>query len=318
LFRCRPRTFLTVLITSVTILARPLHAHGDERVLGPVFQDRVNGALAILGLTAVPDIAASSLTISDETSDDTRLLLWQFGDGFTLSDDLPLFLEGYLGYARYDPVFVLSDGEAARPFGVRWNSLSATIGLGASIPVAPSLDLRPTANLSFGHIESDLSLAGRLIETETGIDLPFLDGGRMNAVGYGGSLVLDYQRWTAAYELDAELRYTHLRLEPFDTTSPATEFGSDAIAASLWARYRWPTGWSLFGLPMRYVVDLAHTTYLGDSDDALGFNHLTRVGAGLEMEIGGVALLSDRLRVMGRFLFGEDVRGYSVSLAVSF
>lgn len=298
--------------------AGPAFAQTDERVLGDIFRDRINGALSVLGLTMVPDIAASSLTITDDSIDRTNLFLWQFGDGFTISDEFPVFLEGYVGFARYDPTFIVSSGDQVRQLPSRWNSVSATVGVGYALQISESLSFRPTANFSFGHIESDLALAGRIVEEETGLDLSFLDAGRMNAAGYGGALVLDYQRWTEVDELDIEVRYTHMRLEPFSSTSAAFNFGTDAVTASIWGRYRWLADWQLLGQPMRYVVDLAHTTYFADSRDALGFNHLTRIGAGLEMEVGSFALFTDRLRVMGRLLFGENVRGYGVGLSLSF
>ena len=88
------------------------------------------------------------------------------GGGFTTSKGFPLYLEGTAGYSRYDPTFIASNGEEERPVPVKWNVSSVTGGIGWDFPVAKDLVLRPIFNFSYGHLESDTSLAGRFIESE--------------------------------------------------------------------------------------------------------------------------------------------------------
>jgi len=49
-----------------------------------------------------------------------------------------------------------------------------------------------------------------------------------------------------------------------------------------------------------------------------GFNNLNSVGAGMELDIGKWERIISRLRLMGRYRFGQNVSGYSVSLGISF
>ena len=143
--------------------------------------------------------------VRTDDGSDSGLVLGQIGAGFTVSEGFPLFLEGYIGYARYDPRFVFSRGEEARRLPTRWNSLSMTIGVGWDFRLAENLYLRPIVNAALGHASSDVALFGSYIRIRTGADLDILDQGRLNAWGLGGSLVLAYYDHQPRREIDDEV-----------------------------------------------------------------------------------------------------------------
>jgi hypothetical protein len=70
--------------------------------------------------------------------------------------------------------------------------------------------------------------------------------------------------------------------------------------------------------PLRYVLEFAHTTFLGDLDGVLGFNDLSSFGTGLELDSSAYDITVTRTRLMVRYQLGENVRGWSLGLAVSF
>ena len=70
--------------------------------------------------------------------------------------------------------------------------------------------------------------------------------------------------------------------------------------------------------PLRYVLEFAHTTFLGDLDGVLGFNYLTSLGAGLELDSSARDVGVTRTRLMARYKIGEHVTGWSIGLAASF
>jgi hypothetical protein len=70
--------------------------------------------------------------------------------------------------------------------------------------------------------------------------------------------------------------------------------------------------------PLRYVLEFAHTTFVGDLDGVLGFNYLSSLGVGLELDSSAYDIHVTRTRLMARYKVGENVRGWSVGLAVSF
>jgi hypothetical protein len=287
-------------------------------VIGTALQKRVNGALAMMQYSVSPDVTTSSLSITSGESDVNGLFMTQLGGGFTWSKSFRLYLEGNAAYSRYDPVFVLSGGTETRKVQAKWNSLVGTVGVGWDFPMAPELVLRPIANFTLGHVESDISVAGRVIQGETGRDIDFLDNGRLNAVGYGGSLMLDYEHYREAHEIDVEVRWTEIYMRNFDTSSDAVEGSAWAQSLGLWSRWRAPTGLRSLDRPVRYVLEYAFTHYFGPDGDMLGFNNLNSVGAGLELDTSALDRWATRWRLMGRYRFGTNVSGWGVSLGISF
>lgn len=290
------------------------------QIIGASPQQRVDAALTLMSFAVTPDLNSSFLSVDGGTGTANRpeVTLWQLGAGFTVSEAFPLYLEGFVGYNRYDPVFIFTDGTDQRTLPVKWNTVSVTGGIGWDLPV-PWIDglvLRPIVNFTYGHVESDLSIAGRLVDWLSEKDFDFFDNGRLNVWGVGGSAMLDYARYRDWYEIDVELRYTNIPLHTFDTSS-AVDGSADAEALGLWTRWRQPTGLYAFRRPLRYVVELSSTAYLGDQAGALGFNYLSSAGGGIEFDVSAVHLLVSRIRFIGRYAFGEGVSGAAWSISVS-
>lgn len=240
-------------------------------------QQQANAVLALLGYSVVPDITASSLSIDNSRTGNPDIRLSQLAGGFTVSDEVPLYLEGGIGLSRYDPVFVASDGTDEREIPLKWNGVALTGGVGWDFPITSELDFRPIANVSLGHVESDTSIIGRVIEEETGLPVSdFLDGGRLNAYGYGGSVMLDWERYLEDHEIDVELRYTWIRLESFDSSSSVAG-SADVPTCNVWTRYRAPTGATFLQRPLRYVLEYAFSSFEGDQAGVLGFDYLNSI-----------------------------------------
>lgn len=278
-------------------------------------QKRVNGVLALMGYMLTPDVTTGALSIANAATGNPDFRMTTLGGGFTLSRELPLYLEGTLGYARYDPTFVASGGQATGSVAAKWDAYSATGGIGWSFPLARDLALRPIFNFSYGRVDSNVSASG---QTGTGAEIDFLQNGRLDAYGLGGSLVLDYERYRPENEIDVELRYTNIYLRSFGASSAAVQGSADSQSMSLWSRWRAPTGITLLKRPLRYVLEFAHTAFLGDLDGVLGFNDLSSLGTGLELDSSAYDATVTRTRLMARYQVGEHVRGWSLGLAVSF
>jgi len=290
-----------------------------------VAQVNLDKAIALLGVTSIPDSTASAISISRGGSgDDLGLTFGQFGLGFTASEAFPVYMEGFLGYARYDPRFVLSGGAAARRVPTRLNQITGTLGVGWDFKLTEELVLRPILNGLAAYIASDASLFGAFVEYRRDVQLDVVAGGSSGASGWGGSLMLDYTRYRAAYELDAELRYTSLSLTAFDLSRTGGHGQANAQTLALWSRLRWPTGRELFGRPVRYLVEVAHSRLLGDQPGVLGFEALTKIGGGIEIDIGRTEstvlgfMYLERIRLVGRYVFANNVSGFSVGLGFGF
>lgn len=289
----------------------------DWSLIGSNVQKRANGVLALMGFQLTPDVTTGSLAISNDPTSNPDFRQTSLGGGFTISKDFPLYLEGTAGYSRYDPTFVATGGEGERRIPVKWNSVSGTGGIGWDFPLTDELTLRPIFNFSLGRVASDSALAGLLLERRTGTELEFLANGRLKAYGLGGSLMLDYQRYRTENEIDVELRYTNIQLRSYDSPT-AVQGSADAQSVNLWTRWRAPTGLTALQRPVRYVLEYTHTTFFGDLDGVLGFNHLNTLGVGLELDSSAYDIFVTRWRMVMRYTKGESVDGWSLGLAVSF
>jgi hypothetical protein len=181
--------------------------------------------------------------------------------------------------------------------------------------VAPNLVFRPIFNLSLGRVESEARATPPPAGSRTALE--FLRQGQLNAAGIGGSVMLDYERYGPESEVDAELRYSSIQLQSFQSSS-AVQGHSLAQTASFWSRYRAPTGWVALERPVRYVLEYAYTRFLGDLDGALGFTYVNSFGAGLELDTSRYDAYATRVRLVLRYKVGGNVTGWAVGLGASF
>lgn len=279
-----------------------------------------DGVLTLMSFTVLPDITTSSLSLDNAQQNDPGLTQITLGGGFTLSREFPLYLEGTLGWSRFDPEFVATDGAETRRLPFKWNSFSGTGGVGWDFPIDErnELKLRPIFNFTLGHVTTDATIIQSLINKKLGTSFSVVSDKKMNAYGLGGSLMLDYEKYREDHEIDVEIRYTNIQLQTFGGTSSGLKGHSATNTAGLWARWRAPTGFSLLQRPLRYVLETSHTQYFGDQRGALGFDHLTSLGAGIEVDSSAYLDLITRTRLVFRYVFGDNVAGTSVGLAVSF
>ncbi|WP_425271838.1 hypothetical protein [Paraburkholderia caledonica] len=287
-------------------------------VVGGNVKQHADAVLAVMSYTTVPDVTTSNLSVNSGTTGNPSFGQTQFGGGFALSRSFPLYLEGTLAYSRYDPVFVASDGSVQRPVPTKWNTFSGTVGIGWDFRITNELVFRPILNGTLGRVSSDLKVGQTIFNRATDANLQFLENGSLDAYGYGGSLMLDYERYRDNYEIDAELRATDIYLRSFGGSSQAVQGSSMAQQVSLWTRWRAPTGWHALDRPVRYVLEAAYSHYFGESAGVLGFNDLTSLGVGLELDSSRYPVIITRTRALVRYVFGHNVHGVSFGFAVSF
>ena len=97
---------------------------------GSRLKQRADAVLTLMSYTVVPDITASDLNIGSGNNESHELSITQFGGGATLSESFPLYLEGTMSYSRYDPQFILTNGDESRKIPTKWNSVTASGGIG--------------------------------------------------------------------------------------------------------------------------------------------------------------------------------------------
>ncbi len=183
---------------------------GGWSLINGNLEKRADGVVSLMQYTLFPDVTTSSLSISSGNTGNPDVNMVQLGGGFTVSRSFPFYLEGNASFSRYDPTFIATNGTVEREIPAKWTTVTGTVGVGWDFSLTPNLKLRPIANFTLGHMESDLSAAARIIEGQTDQEISFLENGHLNVIGYGGSLMLDYERYREKNEIDVELRYTNI------------------------------------------------------------------------------------------------------------
>lgn len=278
--------------------------------------NRTSAVLGIMGYMVVPDLTTSTLSIASADTGNPHLTMSQLAGGFTVSPERSLYLEGGMSYSHYDPVFVFSSGTETIEVPLKWTSIMLTGGVGWDFELMEHLTFRPIVNAAYGHLTSDLKLPGLGPEQYDSAEIDALTNARMEAIGYGGSLMLDYEDYLPAREIDIEWRYSHVRLENVDSTDNFTPMDSHSKSTSVWARWRAPTGLTALQRPLRYVLEAAHSRFFGDQA-AIGFDALNSLGVGLELDSSAHDVIVSRTRLVFRYRFGDQVEGTAVGLAVS-
>jgi hypothetical protein len=265
----------------------------SNTVIGGNVKQHADAVLAVMTYTTVPDVTTSSLSINSGATGNPGFGQSQLGGGFTISRSFPLYVEGTIAYSRYDPIFVATDGAEQRAVPTKWNTFSSTVGIGWNFRITDELAFRPILNGTLGRVSSDLKVGQSIFNRVTDSNLQFLENGSLDAYGYGGSLMLDYEHYRENYEIDAELRATDIYLRGFGGSSEAVQGSAMAQQLSLWTRWRAPTGWHALDRPVRYVLEFAYSHYFGDSAGVLGFNELTSLG-GLELDSSRYPIVEGR------------------------
>lgn len=308
-----------LLLIMLCIFAIPQYAHAQTPLQDAgtnYLKKRADALMTITGYSLTPDVTTGSLKIANGDGK-ADLQMTSLGGGDRVSANFPLYLEGTLALNRYNPTFTDGVGNSSVNIPMYWNSITGTGGVGWDFPITDQLRFRPIANVMLGHLESDASIATRYINTNRDMNLQFMDSGRMNAYGLGGSVMLDYENYKPEQEIDIEFRYTNISIQTFQS-STAVQGSANSQSASLWARSRIPTPFTALDRPVRAVFELANTQFLGELRGTLGFSSLSSIGTGVELDRSASDPIFSRIRLVFRYQIGLNVRGTSVGLAASF
>jgi len=278
------------------------------------------GYAQILNLAATPDLSAASYRVGTEgptlTFDVVRLpyqakwlelsadtdLYWKISGGYLqMKQDLPL--------SASDPGF----GSIAS----KWSAYSVSGGLLAKMRLGNGFTLEPALDFGVARLDNHASYTGAATELQ-----PLFDGllfnWQANAWLTTPSLALAWSSGDADGRATVRGHVARSWISTFDTTDPVQEFNETANIYSLRAEYAKPSGLQTFGRPLGWVVYGNYAGFFGANRDALGFTAVAELGGGLELPVYTDRANSERLRLSGGYLFGPDVRGWSVGLSIQY
>lgn len=293
----------------------PASGQTQEALSIEAIEQNAGDALAVLGMAALPSETASALSVNGgiNGAGDTQFRTSQLGGGDTI-DGTPIYLEGYIGWNSYDPVYVFSKGEEKSKDRVTWQGVAATGGIGWDFPLSDSLTFRPILNASLGNITSQSEVPEGI-----GNEIASLLDSGLTVGGLGASAVLAYHdTWRQTWEVDATLRQTQLYLTPIAGDKDVVG-DAHAWATGLWSRLRIPTGFSAFQRPLRSVSEFSLGQFGGDQGEVLDTTWLMQAGVGAEFDLAETTVpFVSRARLMLRYTRGDRLQGLSLGFSADF
>jgi hypothetical protein len=87
---------------------------------------------------------------------------------------------------------------------------------------------------------------------------------------------------------------------------------------SIRAEYAAPTRMQLLERSLDWVAYGGYAGFFGDNRDALGFTSVAEVGGGMEAPLSASGKNSNRVRLGASYLFGPNVKGWTISLGLRY
>lgn len=240
-----------------------------------------------------------------------------------LGDELPpLRVEASLGYSlarfRYGDLWNGNLPGLETGLRTRFESVATDLGAGPVLALPQQFRLVPQVHVGAAHIENTAYYSGPGAPVTASVVDGLLFNWDQTNLTYGASGTLEYRGWHGDRGgWLPTLRYDVRRSVPVRVDDPAL----DVSTTEQWATARLvgtglldaaaPDGWL-------WQLDVGYRRLLGDSAEPLGFEDFFEFGAGLRWPAPlGLAAL-DALTLHGAVQVGEDVRGWSLGVAVSF
>lgn len=280
-----------------------------------------SGYAHILNLTATPDISSSHLDILDDAVPQSLTVtrIPYEGSLLTLSDQSSVGWRVSAGYFRQKGEFV-SDAQngAVGSITSKWSAFSATAGLFLKSNLGYGITFEPGVDFSVARLLNDASYAGAANGLKPVLDGPLFNW-HENAWLITPNAGLEWSTTLArAQTLTVRAHIAWSWISSFDESDPLLRFRQTAGSWSVQSTYSAPTGGQLFARPLNYVINAGYGGFFGPNHDALGFSTFANIGGGFELPLSRGDAQSKRLRAGAAYLFGPHVKGWTVSLDLTY
>lgn len=280
-----------------------------------------SGYSQMLSLSATPDISSAHLDISDGAVPQSLTVtrIPYEGSLVTLSDRNSIGWRVSGGYFREKDEFASNaPNGAAGSVSSKWSAFSATGGLFLKSKLGYGFTFEPGVDLSVARLLNDASYAGVATGLKSAFDGPLFNW-HENAWLITPNAVLEWSTNLApAKTLTVRGHVAWSWISSFDESDPLLRFRETAGSWSVQSTYSAPTGARLLARPLNYVVNAGYGGFFGPNRSALGFSTLANVGGGFEIPLSRDDAQSKRLQVGAAYLFGPHVKGWTVSLGLTY
>jgi hypothetical protein len=278
------------------------------------------GYAQIINLSATPDFSAASYTIGTEDPKlklDVVRLPYQ-ARWIALSPDTDLYWKVAAGYLqlKQDLPVVLASGEAGS-VNSKWSAYSVSGGILARMRLGNGFTLEPALDVGVARLDNGASYDGAAAALQPLLDR-LLFNWHTNAWLTTPSLGLAWSAGDADGRAMVRGHVARSWISTFGATDSVQEFNETANMYSVRAEYGKPGQWQAFDRPLGWVVYGSYAGFFGANSDALGFTTVAELGGGLELPISQAREKPECLRLSAGYLFGPDVRGWSIGLSIQY
>ena len=222
-------------------------------------------------------------------------------------------LTGYLDMSTAFTVAVpgLGDGR----IDMDWVGYGLTLGARYRWPISDTLSVEPLLRFGIEHLENDATYSG-----SAELLAPYVDGSLLNWqteawILTPGLALTSQHHWGKTYtHLSAHV--VHSLVGSFNESDDAVSFREGVNNFSLKGELERASPWTIEGQRIFWLGLGGYTRFFGENSDALGFNDVFEVGAGLSIPLSTSADTGRRLRFSASVLRGEGVRGWTIGLGL--
>lgn len=276
-----------------------------------------SGYAQMLSLAATPDVSAASYRVksagSDPDLDVLRLPYEARWGSLTAGSDVYWRVAG--GYLTLqDDLSVLDDSGT---ISSKWSAFSVSGGVAAKIGLGQGFIVEPALDVGVARLLNDAQYQGTASILQPGLD-NLLFNWHSNAWLVTPNVALEWSSASESRRISVRGHVAWSWIGSFDESDSVIRFDETAGAYSVRAEYAAPTGARVLDRPLDWVVFTGYAGFFGPNRDALGFTSVAEVGAGLETPRSTTSTDGTRVRVGASYLFGPDVRGWSVSVGLRY
>jgi hypothetical protein len=276
------------------------------------------GYAQIIGLAATPDIATASYKIdSDRTNPELDVFRLPYqAKWLALTPDSDLYWRVAGGYIRLQdslPATIPPGGSV----DAKWTAYSVGGGLLAKIRLGSGFTLEPALDVGIARLENRARYNGGVAARQ-----PLLDGlifnWKTNASLVTPSIGIEYATTFGGAKATGRANFARSWIASFDASDVAQSFNETANVYALRADYSRPAGMTLAARPLNWVLSGGYAGFVGPNRATLGFSSVAEIGAGLELPVSTDRPQAERARLAAGFLFGPDVRGWTVGVSIQY
>jgi hypothetical protein len=279
-----------------------------------------SGYAQMIGLAATPDISAASYEIQSSNPKpklDVFRAPYQ-AKWLALSPNADLYWKAAGGYMRYKDDFPTTSaaGESGT-VGSRWTGYSVGGGLLAKLRLGNGFTLEPALDIAVARLENSADYSGAAAPLQ-----PLFDGLLFNwqtdAWLITPSIGLDWSHPIGDAKLAIRGHVARSWIQSFGESTSFQSFSEATNAYSIRADYAQPTSYRIADRALSWVAYGGYAGFFGANRDALGFDAVAKVGGGFELPLHTDRPNSDRVRLAAGYLFGPDVRGWTIGLSLEY